>query len=220
MSMCLPWPLHTYPGEFSDLSSEGPEKHLNWPCSGSADPPITLHTFVQHGKHSHGELLGTSRVPWSGQSKNPDAHMYTRIQERNLGHISQQLSTTKRALADPTRAALLCKQLPGPGPGPGPQQGEGPRISHLFVGSGSWEKEENHHRLLVSGALQFLAEEAPLRHSRITGAQWWVLLGPAVTTIAGLNTFLQPPAPKLTCTLTNISAAGYFFWKQWAPVSS
>lgn len=72
-------------------------------------------------RKTHSELLGTSRVPWCGQSKNPDGYTYIRIQECNLGHINQQLSTTKKTLADPTYAALLCKQ---PEPGPGHQRGE------------------------------------------------------------------------------------------------
>ena len=74
-------------------------------------------------------------------------------------------------------------------------------------GSGSREKQENHHRLLLSDALHFLAKEASLRHSAITGAQLWALLGPGVTTIAGLNTFLLPPVPKFICTLMNTSSA-------------
>jgi len=94
---------------------------------------------------------------------------------------------------------------------PGEEKGwESPTHS---ASSGSGEKQENHHRLLLSDALRFFAKEAPLRHLAITGARLWALLGPGVTTIAGLHPFLQPPAPKFICTLMSTSSAVYFCWK-------
>lgn len=142
-------------------------------------------------------------------SQNPDGCMSIRIQESNGEDTNQQLPATKRALADPTRAALLCKQLPGPGHQWGEAAHTGGRTRNLSpISSGSWGKEENHHRLLLSDALCFLAEEA----HRDNRAQRWALLGPAATTSAGPNTLLQPPAPKLICTLMNIPSAVHFFW--------
>lgn len=65
-------------------------------------------------------------------SQNPDGFMSIRIQESNWGHTNQQLPATKRALADPTRAALLCKQ--GQGLATSEERlhtlGEEPGISH------------------------------------------------------------------------------------------
>lgn len=192
MSMRLPWPLHTYPGVF-------------WLVLWRAKKPLKLTllwisrsshytSHICEAKKTHNELLGTSRVPWSRQSKNPDGDMYVRMQECNLGHINQQLSATKRASAHATCAALLCKQLPGPlGRRGCTHWGEEPGTSHPFISSGSWGKEENHHRLLLSDALHFLAEEALLCHAGITGS----VMGTAAKTAAGLNTLLQPPAPHL-----------------------
>lgn len=49
-------------------------------------------------------------------TKQKSRHPHTRIWECILGLVSQELATTKRAIADPTRAALPRKCPPAPGP--------------------------------------------------------------------------------------------------------
>lgn len=198
---CLCLPVHVFTRVF---------QHVHWRaikalestllCICRSSRVISHICAVQKTCSELWRVLETSSALWPGQSKNPDGGMDTRVQERTSGRINQELATTTRTSTDPTRTALPPKRLC---PALAVDEERLHQLqrragnSHPLICSGHQEKQENHHRLLLSDALCFSAKEAPLQHLAITGAWLTGAAGPRSHNSCWSTHFCSLLFPKL-----------------------
>ena len=118
-------PLKGHKNSWTDLALRLLPLHFTHSCSAESTHTVNSWIFWEPGG-------------FCDPRKKPYGHMYTRIQERISGNVNQELRTTERATADPTRAALRCHQLPAPSPCP--WRGERLGISDPLGQQWKWRK--------------------------------------------------------------------------------